>query len=76
MEIVLQIIGLRPGHLIVSCNVTPTLSNTSIDRDFLRIDIANSAKIDRLINIIGWLYFLAWSFSFYPQILLNFRRER
>ncbi|PSK57779.1 hypothetical protein B9Z65_8981 [Elsinoe australis] len=26
-------------------------------------------------DVFGWVYFLAWSFSFYPQPLLNFRRK-
>ncbi|ORY97579.1 PQ loop repeat-domain-containing protein [Syncephalastrum racemosum] len=26
-------------------------------------------------NIIGWIYFLAWSISFYPQAILNWRRK-
>lgn len=25
--------------------------------------------------IIGWIYFFAWSFSFYPQWILNFRKK-
>ena len=25
--------------------------------------------------IFGWVYFLCWSFSFYPQGILNFRRK-
>jgi hypothetical protein len=76
MQIVLSITGLRPGHLIVGCNVTTILNTNLTERDFLRINIARSAKLEQLINIAGWLYFAAWSFSFYPQILLNFRRQR
>ncbi|CAG8488022.1 24691_t:CDS:2 [Gigaspora rosea] len=26
-------------------------------------------------KIIGWTYFLAWSISFYPQVILNWRRK-
>lgn len=25
--------------------------------------------------IIGWIYFFAWSFSFYPQAILNWRKK-
>jgi cystinosin len=76
MQIVLQITGLRPGYLIVGCNATPALNTTLIERDFLRINIARSTKLDSVINTVGWLYFVAWSFSFYPQVLLNFQRQR
>lgn len=26
-------------------------------------------------NVVGWVYFLAWSVSFYPQIYVNFKRK-
>ncbi|GAB5030158.1 cystinosin ers1p repeat containing protein [Nannochloropsis oceanica] len=28
-----------------------------------------------LSNILGWTYFLAWTVSFYPQLLLNYRQQ-
>lgn len=31
--------------------------------------------IERLSTIIGWVYFAAWSISFYPQVWLNFGRK-
>ncbi|KAI9096934.1 PQ loop repeat-domain-containing protein [Phlyctochytrium arcticum] len=32
-------------------------------------------SLEALSPIIGWAYFLAWSVSFYPQVLLNYRRK-
>jgi len=29
-----------------------------------------------IIEIIGWIYFFAWSFSFYGQIYENFKHKR
>ncbi|CAM9111846.1 unnamed protein product [Ascophyllum nodosum] len=29
----------------------------------------------RISSVIGWTYFCCWSVSFYPQVLLNFRRK-
>lgn len=26
-------------------------------------------------EVVGWLYFFAWSLSFYPQVLLNYKRQ-
>lgn len=26
-------------------------------------------------NVIGWVYFVAWSVSFYPQLWINFKRK-
>ncbi|EFN52603.1 hypothetical protein CHLNCDRAFT_36764 [Chlorella variabilis] len=31
--------------------------------------------LDRVSSIIGWVYFCAWSISFYPQAYLNYRRK-
>lgn len=30
---------------------------------------------DILSSITGWIYFFAWSISFYPQIFLNYSRK-
>ena len=29
-----------------------------------------------LYQVLGWVAFAAWSFSFYPQVLLNYKRKR
>uniref|UniRef100_A0A0K0EGQ7 Cystinosin n=1 Tax=Strongyloides stercoralis TaxID=6248 RepID=A0A0K0EGQ7_STRER len=42
---------------------------------FLRVKIIHSNIISYLIIITGWIYFIAWSISFYPQIYLNFQRK-
>ena len=31
---------------------------------------------DILSDVTGWIYFFAWSISFYPQIFLNYNRKR
>lgn len=31
--------------------------------------------VARLSSVIGWVYFCAWSISFYPQAFLNWRRK-
>jgi len=31
--------------------------------------------LQTLSNVVGWSYFTAWSASFYPQIILNYRRQ-
>ncbi|CAK9006907.1 unnamed protein product [Durusdinium trenchii] len=30
---------------------------------------------NRISEMLGWTYFFAWSVSFYPQVVLNFRRK-
>ncbi|XP_010436006.1 PREDICTED: cystinosin homolog [Camelina sativa] len=35
----------------------------------------NSIPLEILYEIVGWIAFASWSISFYPQIVLNFRRK-
>jgi cystinosin len=32
-------------------------------------------SLDVLSVVVGWLYFAAWSISFYPQAILNYQRK-
>ena len=65
--------GHRQGHLVVTAQ-SPQV-NISSQYDFLLIDIARSRTLSILVQLVGWIYFFAWSISFYPQIILNFRRQ-
>ncbi|XP_052194988.1 cystinosin homolog [Diospyros lotus] len=35
----------------------------------------NSVSMEVVYNVFGWTAFVAWSVSFYPQVILNFRRK-
>ena len=35
----------------------------------------NSIPLEVLYNTLGWIAFFSWSISFYPQVILNFRRK-
>ncbi|KAH7681511.1 cystinosin protein [Dioscorea alata] len=35
----------------------------------------NSVEMEIAYQVIGWLAFFSWSVSFYPQVILNFRRK-
>ncbi|XP_021890404.1 cystinosin homolog [Carica papaya] len=35
----------------------------------------NSIPLEVTYEVLGWLAFFSWSFSFYPQVVLNFRRK-
>ena len=67
------IIGRREGHLVLTAQSSEV--NISSSTDFVLIDVARSNIMNIFIQIVGWIYFLAWSISFYPQIMLNFRRR-
>lgn len=47
----------------------------SVSRAFIRVTVANSLYLITLSDIVGWLYFVAWSVSFYPQLIKNFQRK-
>lgn len=67
------LIGRREGHLVLTAESSEV--NISSTVDYLLIDIARSNTVNIFIQIVGWIYFVAWSISFYPQIILNFKRR-
>ena len=42
----------------------------------VHVAIYLSDDINVLNDVIGWIYFAAWSVSFYPQVYENYRRKR
>uniref|UniRef100_A0A914EA64 Cystinosin homolog n=1 Tax=Acrobeloides nanus TaxID=290746 RepID=A0A914EA64_9BILA len=42
---------------------------------FVRVKVVHSHVISVLVIVSGWIYFVAWSVSFYPQIILNYKRS-
>ncbi|XP_059151677.1 cystinosin-like [Physella acuta] len=37
--------------------------------------VMHSLAIDYTASVIGWIYFAAWTLSFYPQVIINWRRK-
>ena len=35
-----------------------------------------SQALTILSQVVGWLYFFAWSFSFYPQLYVNWKLKK
>lgn len=42
----------------------------------IRFLVIHSSVISIINQVIGWIYFVAWSISFYPQVIMNWRRKR
>uniref|UniRef100_A0A1B6DT44 Cystinosin homolog n=1 Tax=Clastoptera arizonana TaxID=38151 RepID=A0A1B6DT44_9HEMI len=61
----------KEGHVIFNV----TTSNTSVSSLFVRVTVEKSFELDYISQIIGWIYFFAWSISFYPQIYENYLRK-
>ncbi|XP_066219546.1 cystinosin isoform X2 [Saccopteryx leptura] len=41
----------------------------------IRFLVIHSNVISIINQVIGWIYFAAWSISFYPQVIMNWRRK-
>ncbi|KAI6172672.1 Cystinosin [Aphelenchoides besseyi] len=50
-------------------------SQFNLQNIFLTVTVFRSRFLSALIQIVGWIYFAAWSISFWPQIVLNFQRR-
>jgi len=51
------------------------ISLFSFSQAFVRITIEKSDTLYHISAVVGWIYFLAWSVSFYPQIYINYKRK-
>ncbi|XP_026461270.1 cystinosin homolog [Ctenocephalides felis] len=73
----IEAMGLSPGLTFVTYNVSDFNNENSSTRgrSFLRAVVQRAYWVDTLSTAVGWLYFLAWSISFYPQIVTNWRRK-
>lgn len=69
----LQVKALGAGHSEIASNITnPTIN---VDEVFLRVTVLKNWGLDTFSIVIGWVYFVAWSVSFYPQIYINYKRK-
>jgi membrane protein YdbS with pleckstrin-like domain len=53
-----------------------TLLLFSVKDAFVRVTSEHSKPLSVFSQVIGWIYFVAWSISFYPQIYDNWKRKR
>ena len=43
---------------------------------FFKVTVVHVLWLDYVQQMVGWFYFLAWSLSFYPQVISNYQRKR
>ncbi|KAI3379318.1 hypothetical protein SNEBB_002858 [Seison nebaliae] len=65
-----QIKSLRTGQMTIGA-VAKRVAVIS----FVRLSMMNERYIGILSTIVGWIYFAAWSISFYPQTVLNWKTK-
>lgn len=66
------------GHAEIVCKVSsqPDTKYHIDDSDaYISVNIGRDENLDIIISIVGWMYFVAWSLSFYFQVVLNYQRK-
>ncbi|XP_013403521.1 cystinosin [Lingula anatina] len=73
----IPLIGEHPGHVILGLNDSTNESKAFDDlfHVFVRVSVVHSLPLVTVNAVIGWIYFVAWSVSFYPQVYENWRRK-
>uniref|UniRef100_A0A182YGH5 Cystinosin n=1 Tax=Anopheles stephensi TaxID=30069 RepID=A0A182YGH5_ANOST len=68
------LLGLSPGQFDLEADALPTglIDDAAA---FVRVTVANSQAIIVISSVIGWIYFAAWTVSFWPQMIVNYRRQ-
>ncbi|XP_046439520.1 cystinosin-like [Daphnia pulex] len=73
LNLSLTIHAVHGGHVTVYFNATTSAIND--DAAYVRVTIIHSDEVFFVCIAVGWIYFVAWSVSFYPQIYENFKRK-
>lgn len=63
----------KAGHITVLVNITPPIAKT--EDAFVRVGVFNIKWLKTASDVVGWLYFIFWSVSFYPQVYDNWKRK-
>ena len=64
------------GLELISYTLKDITDNVDSAKANVKAAVFLSDGINTFNDIIGWVYFVAWSVSFYPQIYINFKRKR
>lgn len=69
----------KAGHAEIVCKVVDNNPSDTLYIDdssaYISVDVGKSYTVEIIIYIVGWIYFAAWSLSFYFQVILNYRRK-
>lgn len=68
-----SVFATKAGHSEISGNS----SNSEVDVQHLYLvaNVHRDKAIDIISQISGWIYFVTWALSYYPQIYVNFKRK-
>ncbi|XP_070563032.1 cystinosin-like isoform X3 [Ptychodera flava] len=64
----------NPGSCVVYFNDT-SRELEGLTQAFVPVEVVKHGWLNVISAVVGWAYFAAWSISFYPQAILNYRRK-
>lgn len=74
--------GILPGRSEISFSCVNESDNTTcpFPEEYMKlvkreVSFARNLPLNVVITVVGWIYFVAWTVSFYLQIFLNFWRR-
>ncbi|XP_066146383.1 cystinosin homolog [Euwallacea fornicatus] len=68
----LQITATGAGKTDIYSNTT---NHANVENIYFKVTVFKAASLNTISTIIGWVYFVAWSISFYPQAYINWKRK-
>ncbi|XP_015370546.1 PREDICTED: cystinosin homolog isoform X3 [Diuraphis noxia] len=68
-----ELFGHDAGHDLLKVDVYPSSIKSS--DAFVRVTLQHSNELALISVVVGWVYFVAWSISFYPQMYENWKRK-
>lgn len=61
------------GHITITASTSADYIDTT--GKFVNIQVYRSPAIEIISIVVGWIYFVLWTVSFYPQVCENFKRK-
>ncbi|XP_062509408.1 cystinosin-like [Corticium candelabrum] len=71
----IKVEGLQAGTAYITFNSSNEAVRAAVLDIEVSVTVIHSEPLDVAIVVVGWIYFFAWSISFYPQIVYNFQRK-
>lgn len=73
-QTLLTVTPIAVGKTVLITKAIPP-NMTDVSKAFVRVVVPHSDVLDYVSDAVGWIYFVAWSVSFYPQTFSNWRRK-
>ncbi|XP_028405420.1 cystinosin-like isoform X2 [Dendronephthya gigantea] len=70
-----DVYGQDAGETYVIFNTSSSVNISNLHSFKVKVHIVHSYSLVIVNMVIGWVYFVAWSVSFYPQVYVNWSRK-